>query len=93
MYVEASSGNANDKTTLTSPYLFRQTFAQCLTFWYHMYGADIKTLNVYSTSFFLRQLIWTKTGDQGNLWRKAQVGVVLTIYYVNVMYVCDGYTV
>ena len=73
MYVEASTGSAGDKTTLTSTYFYRQTHSQCLTFWYHMYGASIGTLNVYSTSFFLKRLVWTKSGSQGNLWRKAQV--------------------
>lgn len=72
MYVEASGFTKGEKTSLSSNYYRSQTSSQCLTFWYHMRGKDIGTLNVY-TGIFRRRLSWSKTGDQGNLWRKAQV--------------------
>ncbi|CAF1136413.1 unnamed protein product [Didymodactylos carnosus] len=45
---------------------------RCLSFWYHMYGLDIGTLNVYvdsvSPTDFSRKLIWQKSSSQGNQW-------------------------
>jgi hypothetical protein len=48
---------------------------QCLRFSYHMYGADIGSLEVYQkTSGSLSQLL-TKSGDHGNQWKKAEVQI------------------
>lgn len=45
----------------------------CLTFWYHMYGAYVNTLNVYVQDGPRKKtLVWTKADTQGNVWRKAQ---------------------
>ena len=43
----------------------------CVSFYYHMYGRDIKTLNVYNGG----NVIWTKSGNQGNAWKKAEVSI------------------
>jgi hypothetical protein len=50
---------------------------RCLTFWYHMYGSDIGTLNVLvdGTS------VWTRKGDQGNGWKKAYITIRRTTHY------------
>ena len=48
----------------------------CLQFWYHMYGLDVNTLNVYvKQGGNLGTALWTRSGDQGNLWRHATVSV------------------
>lgn len=47
----------------------------CLEFWYHMYGPEIGTLNVYVNTYDQRALRWTKTGSQGNRWTKASINV------------------
>ncbi|XP_048830837.1 MAM domain-containing glycosylphosphatidylinositol anchor protein 2 isoform X1 [Brienomyrus brachyistius] len=52
--------------------------AYCFSFYYHMYGKHIGTLNVY-----LRQKgqaasdspIWTLSGNQGDRWRQAKVNI------------------
>ena len=95
MYVEATGAASGEKTTLRSTYYRRQTFTQCLTFWYHMYGSNIGTLNVYATTFFFRQQVWSKTGSQGNLWRKAQVRELPWIVkelYRNLVVACDTFS-
>ena len=45
----------------------------CLKFYYHMYGNTINTLNVYNgiTKMF------TKSGNQGNLWLNAKLTMTL----------------
>ena len=36
----------------------------CLKFFYHMYGSDMGSLNVFSGN----KTIFTTSGDQGNVW-------------------------
>jgi len=62
---------------------------KCLSFYYHMYGSSMGTLNVYVGS----RKIFSKTGDQGNKWHKASVDVtdssastvrdIIVIYYLS----------
>ncbi|XP_022097778.1 MAM and LDL-receptor class A domain-containing protein 1-like isoform X1 [Acanthaster planci] len=64
-------------------YLFSETLPantdMCLTFWYHMYGVDIGTLQVWLETTVLNPaywtLVWSKTGDQGNYWQNAIVDI------------------
>ena len=42
-----------------------------LSFYYHMYGASMGTLNVYVG----RKKVFTKSGDQGNKWHQATVDI------------------
>ena len=76
MYIETSAPRVQgDKARLRSP-TFPATNGQCLTFWYHMYGPNIGTLNLYTSSFNnLGKPIWTMSGNQGNKWLKAQLSV------------------
>ena len=80
MYIESSSGNANDKAHFESPPV-TATSPKCLRFWYHMYGADIGTLNVYVRQTSLRSPSWTKSGTQGNRWRSAEVDISISAKY------------
>jgi hypothetical protein len=50
---------------------------RCLTFWYHMYGSDMGTLNVLVDG----NPVWTKTGDQGNSWKMANITIRRTTRY------------
>ena len=43
----------------------------CITFYYHMYGSGIGTLNIYNCG----KRLWSMSGNQGNAWKKAQVTV------------------
>ena len=65
MYIEASSwsnGN-NAKLQLAVP---RSKSTSCLTFFYHMYGSSMGTLNVFNGN----AKIFTKSGNQGYYWKK-----------------------
>ncbi|UJR31098.1 hypothetical protein I4U23_018606, partial [Adineta vaga] len=67
----------NDRARLLSGYQNPTSTPRCLTFWYHMFGADIGTLNVYlqtlttTSSSVSSALVWTKSRTQGNIWRRA----------------------
>ncbi|XP_058795979.1 MAM and LDL-receptor class A domain-containing protein 2-like isoform X2 [Phymastichus coffea] len=71
LYIEASGRLVNDAARIISPlYPSNLTESGCFSFWYHMYGSTIGSLNVY---FKLEneqppKLMWTKQGNQGNQW-------------------------
>eukprot|EP00057_Strongylocentrotus_purpuratus_P029544 XP_011684018.1 PREDICTED: deleted in malignant brain tumors 1 protein-like [Strongylocentrotus purpuratus] len=51
----------------------------CFTFWYHMFGLDIGILSLYfttsATSMNQNDLVWAKSGEQGNRWIEANIPV------------------
>ncbi|XP_071948819.1 MAM and LDL-receptor class A domain-containing protein 1-like [Antedon mediterranea] len=53
---------------LRSPLLSNSQSTVSLSFYYHMYGATIGKLNVYRTSNLGDELLWTRSGNQGNTW-------------------------
>ena len=69
IYFETSSPvqtGDNAKLELNSP-----GGSACLTFYYHMYGSGMGTLNVFDGS----SRVFTQSGDKGNTWHKAEVTV------------------
>jgi hypothetical protein len=49
---------------------------QCLSFWYHMHTDGVGALsdNQYDLSTkTLGDVLWTKSGDQGDMWRYVSV--------------------
>jgi len=69
-YIEVSGRRQGDNAKLVKGGLSFST-KKCLSFYYHMYGATIGTLNVYVG----QKKIFTKSGDQGNQWQQATVYV------------------
>ncbi|KAL4613096.1 MAM domain-containing glycosylphosphatidylinositol anchor protein 2 isoform X3 [Arapaima gigas] len=52
--------------------------AYCFSFYYHMYGKHIGTLNAYlrqKSQTMLESPIWTLSGNQGDRWRQAKVNI------------------
>ena len=48
----------------------------CLNFWYHMFGLDVETLNVYLVTDKTNYTrIWTRSASQGNVWKLGQAPV------------------
>ncbi|XP_033121815.1 MAM and LDL-receptor class A domain-containing protein 1-like [Anneissia japonica] len=76
-YIEASAPRkANDTAVVRTPIIApsSDTGPQCLLFWYHMYGQHIETLNVYTVNNSgPGVLVWTKSGNRGNVWRPAEI--------------------
>lgn len=71
VYIETSSPRVSgDNAKLIKSGLSFRT-KKCLSFYYHMYGDSMGTLNV----FVGQRKIFTKSGDQGNQWKKASVDV------------------
>ncbi len=75
MYIETSSPRQDgDIAKLEySVSSFNIGKLSCLMFYYHMYGADINTLNVYNGN----TKMFTKSGNQGNKWLIAKINVTL----------------
>ncbi|KAM7428099.1 hypothetical protein ABFA07_020874 [Porites harrisoni] len=71
-YIEASIQSTGDNAKLTFA-LPRNKSSCCLTFFYHMYGSAMGTLNVFSGN----NTIFRKSGNQGNYWKK----VTRTVYF------------
>ena len=61
----------------------------CLKFYYHMAGAHVGRLNVYSTGLYgNEELLWRLFGDQNDTWNEAQVpvNVIRPQYQVNMVF-------
>ena len=73
VYIETSAPrHAGDKAVLSTGILQPAANGVCLTFWYHMFGAHVETLNVYSeTTGGNRTMIWSNSKTQGNVWKQA----------------------
>ena len=74
MYTEASSPRSRgDKARLISP-TEPATTGSCLEFWYHMYGSQIGTLNVYirKSNTLPSRPLWAENGNQRNIWKVAR---------------------
>ena len=78
MYIETSyPRKKSDNAIFISP-SYQSTSGSCFQFWYHMYGKDIGTLNVYlkkGSDKLPGARLWTRSGGRGNIWRIAQVTV------------------
>ena len=72
------------KARLWSPEAKAQPRASCLEFWYHMYGRDIESLSVYmqktSDADLSSNPVWTKSGNQRDVWHRATVELPVTDY-------------
>jgi len=78
IYIEASQPRKpNDTAKLISSRVPGSTASdgKCLSFWYHMYGADINTLSVYVRTGAYDTLLWSRMGTRGDKWIRALVTV------------------
>ena len=79
IYIETSSPRRNgDKARLKSPVFQATMTASCrVRFFYHMFGKDVNSLNVYKESFELGPmvLIWNMTGQQTDAWKRADIPI------------------
>ena len=79
IYLETSSRKPNDTARLISTDIpaTGDTGGKCLTFWYHMYGPHVNSLNIYVLiGGHTGKPLWSRTGTQGNKWIKGQVTLI-----------------
>lgn len=80
MFIEASlPRRPNEKARFISQQFTAVSVAgRCLQFWYHMFGADIGTLNVLQKTApgnKSEKILWTLSGQQGNAWLNGRVSL------------------
>ncbi|KAH9494981.1 hypothetical protein Btru_018317 [Bulinus truncatus] len=78
VYIESSSPRKpGDKARIDSP-VYPGGGAQCLQFYYHMYGAGMGTLFVYVRnvgSVDPGSIIWSMNSNRGDAWLKGQANI------------------
>lgn len=77
VYTEASGSNkvAGDKAVMSTN-IQLPTTSRCMTFYYHMKGSTMGTLNIYTEGTnTAKSNIWTRSGSQGNDWIKGEVDI------------------
>lgn len=83
VYIESSAPRKpGDKARLISPQI-TSTSPMCMSFYYHMYGQHIGTLNVYlkTGNTLPRSAVWSKSLNQGNKWILGQTTIQATQPY------------
>lgn len=74
MYIEASG--VRNKVAQLSSLQETQTGQACISFWFHMYGNNIGTLNVYTAQGGSNgSPVWSRQRNQGNRWNLAQISI------------------
>lgn len=71
MYIEASVPRSNGDNAKLQLSVSGSKSSCCLVFFYHMYGSTMGTLNVFSGN----NKVFTKSGNQGNYWRRVTTNV------------------
>ena len=56
--------------------------SSCLSFNYHMYGDTVHTLSVFNGG----TKVFTKSGDQGNLWLKGRISITTLQHKVSCLF-------
>lgn len=85
MYSEASwPRKKGDKARLASGFISAMPpgDTSCkLRFYFHMFGSDIGSLNVYTRpcNGCAETLVYTRTGNVGNFWDRAEVALPSTV--------------
>ena len=82
MYIETSAPRVNgDKARFLSQTFPPTNNSACMSFYYHMYGAEIGKLSVIlltntsADSATTEAMLWQVTGDNGNSWNQGQVNI------------------
>ncbi|CAG2190855.1 unnamed protein product [Mytilus edulis] len=74
IYLNASNIEPGQKSNFTSVTVSSEGDA-CFTFWFHMYGNENGTLNVYLVSENLTEKLWSRSGNEPDLWQLAFVDI------------------
>ncbi|CAC5389526.1 unnamed protein product [Mytilus coruscus] len=80
IYIDASSIQPGQKSNYTSVSISPDGDA-CFTFWFHMHGNGMGTLNVYVVSDNITQKLWSRSGNKPDIWQLAFVDISITEPY------------
>lgn len=73
-YIETSDMTRNKNAVLISPSVVAAQ--ACLSFYYHMYGSTVGSLQIYTLRGGKRKdILWKKSANQGNRWLPAQIEI------------------
>ena len=78
LYIEASSMNPFEKARLDGAKARAPPYGACITFWYHMYGADMGSLTVYTSEMngVLGPAQWSRSGYTAvREWKEGRVTI------------------
>ena len=75
MYIETSAPRRQGQKAQLFSATISTTQPVCVTFYYHMFGIHIGSLNVYVKTAALGQPVWTRKGVQQNQWVQGQVSI------------------
>ena len=74
LYIESSNPRRPGDIAALLSATFPPTSGMCFSFWYHMYGTTIGTLQVLlQVAGSNASSIWELTGNKGNTWYQGQV--------------------
>ena len=83
-------GYPSSRARLTSPVIKSNgsKAIKCLEFAYHMHGASVNNLDVYTSSSGNRRSVWSRKGTQGDRWIVADVQLEISAptsvsYFIN----------
>ncbi|XP_052068042.1 MAM and LDL-receptor class A domain-containing protein 1-like isoform X2 [Mytilus californianus] len=80
IYLNASNIEPGQKSNFTSVTVSSEGDA-CFTFWFHMHGDGMGTLNVYLVSETMTPKIWSRSGNKPDLWQLAFVDISMLDSY------------
>ncbi|KAK3745499.1 hypothetical protein QZH41_001152 [Actinostola sp. cb2023] len=84
IYLETSWPARHGYTSTLSSDWLDPSEARCLTYWYNMHGHSVGSLRVYITDDLeVKKLLWLRSGQQGNTWRKASIEIASSSKYKN----------
>ncbi|CAG2236368.1 unnamed protein product [Mytilus edulis] len=80
IYFGASDISVGERSNITSETVYRDGDS-CFTFWYHMYGEGMGTLNVYLDSENVSRNIWSMSGNRQEKWWLGHVDISISEPY------------
>ena len=80
IYLEATGIYRGTTSRLISATVY-PSGPSCLTFWYHMYGSGMGTLNIVIPWSDGDEQLWSRSGDQGDQWIQSLVDITISENY------------
>ncbi|XP_078472604.1 IgGFc-binding protein-like isoform X10 [Lampetra planeri] len=74
LYLDSASVGAGGGVRLLSPSINTNQNV-CLSFWYHMYGDELMTLNVHVLEDGVERRVWLEEGQQSSAWLQGTVTI------------------